>query len=386
MHLVRNIKISDPLAVMFPYIEEIISAVNRVINSGIYVGGEEVSAFESEFSAYLNVNHTISTGSGTDALQLAFRALGLKSGDKIATVSHTSVATIAAIEIVGAIPILVDIDPETYTIDIESLQKTLDYHRHKNHSNPIKAIVPVHLYGHPADMDKIMMLAKEYDAFVIEDCAQAHGADINSKKCGTWGHAAAFSFYPTKNLACLGDGGAMTTNDLEFANKAKLIKEYGWKERFISDIPGINTRLDCIQAAILRVKLHYLDSENDKRISNSILITEGLNETNFVLPITRPTCKHVFHQYVIRTKNRNYLIRNLRERGISTNILYPVPVHLQPAYKNRLIQFGKLETTVEVSHEILCIPVNCYLIKEQINIIVNELIKGLHLQSDCNKK
>ncbi len=375
--MVRNIKISDPLAVMSPYIEEIKSAANRVINSGIYIGGEEVSSFESEFSAYLNIANTISTGSGTDALQLAFRSMGLKVGDKIATVSHTAVATIAAIEMVGAIPVFVDINPEIYTIDIENLRKTLEYHKQRFPHNPIKAIVPVHLYGHPVDMDQIMILAKEYDALVIEDCAQAHGAEINGKKCGTWGHAAAFSFYPTKNLGCLGDGGAMCTNNIGIANQARLIKEYGWEERYISKIPGINTRLDPVQAAILKVKLKYLDRENEKRIGIAHTYINELASVGIKLPTSKSGYKHVFHQFTIKTKNRDYLKEELRLNGVITNILYPKPVHLQPAYINKIILSGSLKNTHKISNEILSLPIHPNLTTEEISNISKMIIKLL---------
>ena len=314
MQLANNIKISDPWSVMLPYAEEITSAVDRVIKSGWYIGGKEVLNFENEFSEYLNINHTIGTGSGTDALQLALRSIGIKAGDKVATVSHTAVATVVAIEMVGAIPVFVDVNPETFTIDIECLRETLESHN-SNLLDSIKAIVPVHIYGHPANMKEIMSLAQKYDALVIEDCAQAHGAAINYKKCGTWGHAAAFSFYPTKNLGCLGDGGAMVTNDSIVFEKAKLLREYGWKERYISEIPGINTRLDAIQAAVLRVRLNYLDSENAIRIINSEKLNVRLKKTRLILPIVKVDYKSVFYQYVIRTTNRDYQIQELIEIG-----------------------------------------------------------------------
>jgi len=374
MPSVNNIRISDPLSITSPYIGEITSTVDRVIKSGWYIGGEEVINFENEFSEYLDINHTISTGSGTDALQLALRSLGISAGDKVVTVSHTAVATVAAIEMIGAIPVFVDIDPKTFTIDITDLREVLVRHNSKSQES-IKAIIPVHIYGHPANMIEVMSLAKQYNTLVIEDCAQAHGAAIINKKCGTWGHAAAFSFYPTKNLGCFGDGGAMVTNDSIVHEKAKLLKEYGWKERYISEIPGINTRLDSIQAAILRVRLKYLDIENERRIKIANKFIRAIKNESLVLPFIEQGFDHVFHQFVIRTANREYQIKKLMDNGISTSILYPQPIHLQPAYYGRIKTNNELKVTEKICNEILSIPVHPALSDSDIESIIKTLNK-----------
>lgn len=369
----RNIKISDPKSVLVPYLPKVISAIEEVIRSGQYIGGDEVELFEREFSEYLEVDHSVGTGSGTDAIQLALRALGVKKGDKVATVSHTSVATVSAIEIVGGIPVLVDINSDTFTMNVESLRKTLEYHSF-HLSEPIKAIIPVHIYGHPANMPGIMELAKEFNTTVIEDCAQAHGAGINGRKCGTWGHVAAFSFYPTKNLGCLGDGGALITNDPEVAAKARLIKEYGWRERYVSEIPGINTRLDSIQAAVLRVRLSYLDQENERRINIATRYSDALANSNHSVPIVKEGYYHVFHQYVLKTSEREALRNGLNQRGIGTNILYPVPIHMQPAYRGRLkLTNNLLPVSERVCSEILGIPVYPSLTDEEVGYIIESL-------------
>src|SRR5665213_3255527 len=243
---------SNPKANYLAHEAEIRSAIARVLESGWYILGGEVAAFEKEFAAFLGARHVIGVGNGTDAIAIALRACGVRSDDAVITVSHTAVATVAAIELTGAAPVLVDIKPETFTMDLNSLEEMIRESDSKKLR--VKAIVPVHLYGHPADMPAIMKIARRHGLRVIEDCAQAHGAAIGCKVCGTWGDAAAFSFYPTKNLGALGDGGAIATNDTVLAEKFSLLREYGWKNR-ISHCAGLNSRLDEIQAAILRVKL-----------------------------------------------------------------------------------------------------------------------------------
>ena len=385
MHLKNKIKTTDLLAVMRPYAGEIESAVSRVLGSGIYVGGSEVGLFEKEFSEYLGIGYAAGTGSGTDALQLAFRALGLKAGDKIATVSNTAVATVAAIEMIGAVPVFVDIEPETYTMATDSLRQILEYHKHRFPRDPVKAVVPVHLYGHPADMSRIMALAKEYGVWVVEDCAQAHGAEVSGKKCGAWGHAAAFSFYPTKNMGGIGDGGALCTNDQALADNARLIKEYGWKERYISETAGINSRLDAIQAAVLRVRLKYLNAENELRIRNARKLTSGLRNTGLSLPLVRKDCKSVFHQYVIRVPDRGYLMQKLLDSGISTAVLYPQPIHLQPAYRKRIKVDAELKVTEQTCGEILCLPVHPALSGSDLQHIAETLSQAVFSPELCGE-
>ena len=238
------------------------AAVKRVLESGWYILGREVEAFEQEFATYVGIRHAIGVANGTDALHLALRACGIGPGDAVITVSHTAVATVAAIELAGATPVLVDIDPDTFTIDVNSLEDAITKHDQGSWSGAsacLKAIIPVHIYGHPADMQAIMDIAERYGLFVLEDCAQSHGAVIQGKKTGTWGHISTFSFYPTKNLGALGDGGAVVTNDPQLSERCRLLREYGWRKRFVCDVPGMNSRLDELQAAILRAKLPSLD-------------------------------------------------------------------------------------------------------------------------------
>ena len=348
---------ANPRANYLAHKEEIDRAIRRVLDGGLYILGEEVRAFEQEFAAFLSVEHTIGVGSGTDALHLALRACGVGQGDVVLTVSHTAVATVAAIELTGATPLLVDIDPATFTIDADHLRATIDDHRSKG--SALKAVIPVHLYGQPADMPGITELAKRYNLRVIEDCAQSHGAAVMGRMTGTWGDVAAFSFYPTKNLGALGDGGAVVTNDPELASRARRLREYGWEERHVSHAPGMNTRLDELQAAILRVKLRYLKEENARRKQIAQLYNRILRDTPLKLPQVRDGAKHVYHQYVVRSDRRDEIRAFLTDKGVGTLILYPQPVHLQPAYKGRvLLGRGGLPSTEQVCREILCLPMH----------------------------
>lgn len=367
---------TDPRANYLAHKAEIDAAIEQTLLGGRYILGEPVAAFEREFAAYLGVSHAVGVGSGTEALHLALRTVGVGPGDYVFTVSHTAVATVAAIELAGAIPVLVDIDPATFTLDPQrledALQQLLSSARAPERADAALpaigqgagrdrvrrrgAIIPVHLYGHPADMTAILELARRYDLWVIEDCAQAHGAEIGGRKTGTFGDLAAFSFYPTKNLGALGDGGALATNDGELAERARLLREYGWRERYISALPGLNSRLDTLQAAILRVKLRYLDAENERRRALARLYTELLSDTALRLPIERGDVRHVYHQYVIRTPRRDALQAHLREQGIGALIHYPAPVHRQPAYAGRLPSVGDLPETEAAASEILSLP------------------------------
>jgi dTDP-4-amino-4,6-dideoxygalactose transaminase len=348
---------ANPRANYLAHKEEIDRAIQGVLDSGSYILGEEVRAFEGEFAAFLSIGHAIGAGSGTDALHLALRACGIGPGDVVLTVSHTAVATVAAIELAGATPLLVDIDPASFTVDMDRLRATIDDHRSKG--SALKAVIPVHLYGQPADMPGIVELAKEHNLYVIEDCAQSHGASVMGRMTGTWGDVGAFSFYPTKNLGALGDGGAVVTNDPELASRASRLREYGWGERHVSDLPGMNTRLDELQAAILRVKLRYLDAENARREEIAELYNRILRETPLKLPQARDGAEHVYHQYVVRSDRRDELKSFLAEHGVGTLILYPQPVHLQPAYKGRvLVGRGGLPRTEQACREVLCLPMH----------------------------
>lgn len=342
----------DPKANYLAHKAEIDAAIRAVLDGGRYILGPEVEAFEREFAAYLAVRHAIGVGSGTDALQLALRACKVGPGDGVLTVSHTAVATIAAVELAGAVPVLLDIDPCTYTLDCNALEDAV----RQDWGVPLKAVVAVHLYGYPADMRGIMEIAGRHGLWVIEDCAQAHGASICGQKTGSWGHIAAFSFYPTKNLGALGDGGAVVTNDPALADYARLLREYGWRERYVSEYGGMNTRLDELQAAILRIKLRYLDCENAKRRESACLYNAKLAVSGLGLPRCSAEATHAYHQYVVRSTERDRLRDWLRERGVGTLIHYPEPVHTQPAYRGRILH-GVLDKTEEVVREILSLPI-----------------------------
>lgn len=342
---------SDPKAGYLEYREEIDSAVQRVLQSGWYILGAEVHKFEEEFANYVGVPNAIGVGNGTDALQLALRACGIGQGDLVFTVSHTAVATVAAIELAGATPVFVDIDPVTYTMSPDSLASVL--------ANPLKgipkAVIPVHIYGCPVDMPAIVKLARKHGLAVIEDCAQSHGSRLDGKMTGTWGDIAAFSFYPTKNLGAFGDGGAVVTDKPDLAERVRLLQQYGWKQRYVSSIAGGNSRLDELQAAMLRVKLRHLDNDNSRRAKIAGQYTEHLADCGLGLPVLRPGTTHAFHQYVVRTPEREALAEHLKKHQIGTIVHYPVPVHLQPAYHGRL-KGDSLPNTEKAAKEILSLP------------------------------
>ena len=364
-----TIHLADPGAGYLAHRAEFDDAIRRVLESGWYILGPEVEDFERELASSVGREGAVGVGSGTEALHLALVACGVGRGHQVATVSHTATATVAAIELAGATPLFVDVDAKGFTMDTESLKSALD----ADHSGTIRAIIPVHLYGHPADMPTIMELARLRRILVIEDCAQAHGASIGAARCGSWGDLAAFSFYPTKNLGAFGDGGALVgASDL--IGHARRLREYGWGERFVSEETGMNTRLDAMQAAILRVKMRHLDSENRRRQEVAAKYRRQLDQVPLVHPSTRPGSEHVFHQYVVRTTGRDALRRFLGERGVQTGIHYPVPVHLQRAYVGRPVGPGGLLVTERLRSEILSLPVHPYLKEEEIERVC-ELIE-----------
>jgi dTDP-4-amino-4,6-dideoxygalactose transaminase len=370
---------TNPLAFYLAHKTETDAAIAKVLNGGWYILGEEAAAFDREFAQYLSVRYSVGVASGTDALHLALRACGIGPGDAVVTVSHTAVATVAAIELAGAAPVVVDVDPVTFTMDPNRLEDTIRAHYPGGKSaarGRLKGIIPVHLYGQPANMPAIVEIARRYDMYVIEDCAQSHGASIRSLKTGAWGNLAAFSFYPTKNLGALGDGGALATNDQELAERIRLLREYGWRERYISDFPGMNTRLDELQAAILRVKLHYLDQENARRRDLARLYDSFLSATTLTLPTVRADVHHVYHQYVVRSERRDTLRVFLKENSVGTLIHYPLPVHLQPAYRERiLIGVGGLEHTERLCREILSLPMHPQITDEQAQRVSELILK-----------
>jgi dTDP-4-amino-4,6-dideoxygalactose transaminase len=362
---VEMILCSNPLSQYLSYKSEIDKAISRVLNGGWYIIGEETRAFEEEFARYVGVSYAIGVGSGTDAIHLALRTCGIGKDDEVVTVSHTAVATVAAIELAGATPVLVDIEEDFYTLDPEKLEKVIT----KN----TKAIIPVHLYGQPANLDPILEIAKKFNLIVIEDCAQAHGAMYKDKKIGSYGDMACFSFYPTKNLGAVGDGGIVVTDNKDLAEKARSLREYGWAERYVSHLAGFNTRLDEIQAAILRVKLQHLDEDNGKRRRIAGLYEKGLSDFSLILPKERDGVTHVYHLYVVRSGERDYLRAFLKSKDIGTLVHYPVPIHLQPAYQGRLTGGSGLLRTEKAAREVLSLPMYPELGEEETMKIVNAI-------------
>lgn len=340
---------SNPKAQYIAHRTEIDLAVSKVLDKGRYILGEEVTAFEEEFAKYIGVNYGIGVGSGTEALHIALKACNVNPGDEVITVSHTAVATVAAIELCGAVPVFVDIDSQSYTIDFNKIEELI--------TERTRAIISVHLYGRPAEMDIIINISRKYNLFLIEDCAQAHGAEYNGKKVGSIGDVGCFSFYPTKNLGAIGDGGMIVTNNPELAEKISLLREYGWKERYVSKISGWNSRLDELQAAILRIKLKHLDEDNRLRQKIASFYNEQLKTLPLILPDTKSHLSHVYHLYVVRSENRDKLKEHLESSGVKALIHYPVPVHLQPAYANSSKANFKLDITENIAKEVISLPI-----------------------------
>lgn len=338
---------------------ELDGAISRVLTKGSFILGAEVAAFEKEFAEYCGASYAIGVASGTDALQLALLACGVGENDEVIAPAHTAVATVAAIDAVGARPILVDIDLARYTLDPDLVAQKI--------TSRTRAIIPVHLFGCPSDMNPILHIARKKNIFVLEDCSQAHGAMYRGRKVGSWGDIAAFSFYPTKNLGAFGDGGAVITSNPVLAEKVRLLRQYGWKEHYISSIKGINSRLDELQAGILRVKLRYLDLWNIRRRQIAAVYYELLSNTELILPVQPKEDVHVFHQYVIRHSRRDDLREYLKGQGIHTLVHYPVPIHLQPAYANLLPTTGGIPNSERASREVLSLPIYPELTEEKNN-------------------
>lgn len=337
--------------------EELNINIQRVLNSGFYVLGEEVAKFEEEFSKYVGTKHAVSVNSGSDALFLAIKSVGVGKGDEVITVSHTFTSTVDAIIRNGAKPVFVDINPDTYCIDVSKIEEKI--------TKKTKAILPVHLYGHPVDMDPICKLKEDYGLYVIEDASQAHGAEYKGKKVGSICDLGCFSFYPTKNLGAYGDGGAIVTDNEEYNEKLTQMRNYGQSEKYHHDFVGINSRLDELQAAILKTKLNYLDKWIESRRKNAEIYTELLQNSGLVVPVEKPFAKHAYHLYVIRSKKRDYLKKKLLENQIQAQIHYPVPVHKQKAYSNLNSGFS-LKTTDRICDEILSLPLHPWIDHEEI--------------------
>ena len=318
----NKILCANPSAQFQSYQTEIEEAFLAVMRGNCYILGEEVRFLEQEFADYIGTTSAIGVANGTDAIELALRALNIGPGDEVITVSHTAVATVAAIEAAGAIPVLVDVEPKFYTLNPIQLKEVI--------SPKTKSLIAVHLYGQSADMDAITSFCHQHNIFLIEDASQAHGAKYKGQRLGSFGEISCFSCYPTKNLGAIGDAGLITTNNIDLANKIRMLREYGWFER-ISRYAGRNSRLDELQAAVLRVKLKYLDADNEKRRKLAKYYSDKLSELPIQLPIIRTGVESVFHLFVVQVENRQGLLAFLKKEGILAGIHYPLPIHLQPA-------------------------------------------------------
>ena len=341
--------------------QEIDKVLNEVLSEGWFVLGRRLEAFEKEFSNYCECKYGVGVGSGTEALHFALRACGVGAGDEVITVSHSFVATALAISYTGAKIVFVDIDPDTYNIDVSRIEKAI--------TRKTKAIIPVHIYGNPARMEEILAIAKRYKLRVIEDACQAHGATYAGKKVGSFGDAAAFSFYPAKNLGACGDGGCITTSDPGIYENICLFRNYGQKKKYFHSLKGYNSRLDEIQAAILRIKLTQLDRWNKKRRKIAKWYKEGLEGMEIILPSEYELGKSVHHLYVVRVKDRTGLQQRLYEKGIATAIHYPVPIHLQNIYRDNDVRHH-LPVTESISKEILSLPMYPELSRSQVQEVI----------------
>lgn len=352
------------LAAQYASIEaEVNEAIAKVLRKTDFILGEDVRKFEEEFAAYCDTKFAVGVDSGTSAIELALRAFDIGAGDEVITAANTFIATALGASYTGARVVLVDIDPQTYNIDPKLIEAAI--------TERTKAIIPVHLYGQPADMEAIMEIANRHNLIVIEDACQAHGATNNGKRAGSLGHAAAFSFYPGKNLGAYGDGGAVVTNDEEAHRKLLLLRNYGQSRKYYHEMQGFNRRLDTIQAAVLRVKLKYLDQWNNARREHADVYEELLGTSAAVTPKEAPFAKSVWHLYVIRTSNRDELRERLAERGITAIMHYPTPIHFQPAYQELGYKKGDFPITEAYADQILSLPMFAELTRDELEYVAD---------------
>lgn len=352
--------------------EEVLTCLNQILESSQYILGENVRKFEEEVSAYLGVKEAIGVASGTDALHLALKALEIGEGDEVITTPFTFFATVEAIIYVGAKPVFVDIDPDTYNIDGELIESKI--------TSRTKAIIPVHLFGLPADMERINSIAQKYGLKVIEDAAQAFGAEIRGRKVGSFGHIGCFSFYPSKNLGCFGDGGLVTTNNPELAEKIRILRNHGSRGRYVHLTVGINSRLDEIQAGILRIKLKMIDQYNQLRRKKAELYTKYLSEV-VKTPIEPEGFYHVYHLYSIKSQKREHIRETLQRHGIPSVVYYPIPMHLQQALKHLGYKEGDFPVAEVTSRNILSLPIYPELKDEEVYEISQVILRCLRESS-----
>lgn len=338
-------------------------AITQVLESGTFIQGSHLSLFEQEFSEYIRVNHCIGVNSGSDALYISLWALGVGPGDEVITVTNSFIASADAIVRCGARPVFVDVEKDTYCMDSKKIEKCI--------TPRTKVILPVHLHGKAAKMEEIVEVAEKHSLWVVEDACQSHGAEINGRRTGSIGTIGCFSFYPTKNIGCYGDGGAITTNSTELSQRCRMFRDYGRVGRYTHAVMGINSRLDEIQAAVLRIKLEYLDKWNERRRTIAMRYKEGLERTDLVIPIEESHLGHVFHNFVIRHKKRDEIKEKLSWKGIESAIHYPIPIHKQLSYQPyRNIWLPVSERTC---NEILSLPVNPFLTDNETDIVIDQV-------------
>ena len=362
-----RVSLVDLRAQHAPLRHELLNALARVLDAGAFIQGPEVQAFEDEFAAYCEAACAVGVASGTDALALALRALGIRPGDTVAVPAFTFAATAEAVCHTGARPIFVDIDPHTFTLDPAALRRAA-------HSHGIRAVIPVHLYGQPAAMDDLVAVAKEVGAVVIEDAAQAHGARYRGRRAGTLGVCGCFNFYPTKNLGALGDAGAITTDDAGLAARLRALRDHGQGGKYQHACVGFNSRLDAMQAAALRLKLPHLDRWNGRRQALAAAYRDALHDVAGIsMPATGPDRDHVFHLFVIRCRNRDGLRRALETDGIATAVHYPIPLHLQPAFADVGYCSGDFPEAEAAAREVLALPLYPELSDEAVAFVCDRI-------------
>ncbi|MBI3162043.1 MAG: DegT/DnrJ/EryC1/StrS family aminotransferase [Chloroflexi bacterium] len=344
---------------------QIDAAIERVLHDAHFILGEEVRRFEESFARYVGAADCVGVASGTAAIQLALLACGVGPGDEVITTSHTFIATVEAIWHVGARPVLVDIDPLTYTLDPSLVEVAI--------TSRTRAILPVHLYGQPADLAPLLEIAQRHNLWLIEDAAQAHGAEYQGKRCGTIGHMACFSFYPGKNLGAYGDAGAVTGNDLSLLNKVRKLRDHGRTSKYEHDELGYGERLDSLQAAVLGAKLPFLESWTTARREIASGYRQLLGNTHLVLPYEAPDLRHVYHLFVTRTPHREALLAHLQKNDIQAGVHYPIPVHLQPVYRKLGYPEARLPETEQAAREVLSLPLYPELGSEQLEFIAHSI-------------
>jgi len=348
---------------------EVDAAIQRTIAQSAFIGGDELRAFEAEFATYCEVKAAVGVGNGTDALYLALRALGIGPGDEVITVAHTFIATAEAISLTGARPVFTEIQEDTMLMDPDALEAAI--------TPRTRAIVPVHLYGQPCDMDRIMEIARRRNLKVVEDAAQAHGARWRGRRVGSIGDAGCFSFFPGKNLGAYGDGGAVVSQDEELSRRVRMLANHGRLDKYFHQMEGVNSRLDGLHAAVLRVKLRNLDAWNAARRRHAQQYMEMLAGSDAVLPVVNPNAESVWHLFVLRVSERDDVWKQLNDRGIAAGIHYPVPLHRQPAYEHLKIAEGTLPVTERAAASVISVPMYPELSSEHIATVGRTLMETI---------